>query len=72
EAGAVDFVTKPVLDLTDPLANYGEDLIEKVKTAAGARVRRYTRDVVLREVAPKYSADAVLIKKPASRPFKTS
>ncbi|MGH8536192.1 MAG: protein-glutamate methylesterase/protein-glutamine glutaminase [Gammaproteobacteria bacterium] len=72
EAGAVDFVTKPALDLTDPLANYGEDLIEKVKTAAAARVRRYTRDVVLREVAPKYSADAVLIKKPASRPFKTS
>jgi two-component system, chemotaxis family, protein-glutamate methylesterase/glutaminase len=72
EAGAVDFVTKPALDLADPLANYGEDLIEKVKTAAGARVRRYARDIALSEVAPKYSADAVLLKKPASRAFKTS
>ncbi|OOO01331.1 MAG: Chemotaxis response regulator protein-glutamate methylesterase [Chromatiales bacterium USCg_Taylor] len=72
EAGAVDFVTKPALDLTDPLANYGEDLIEKVKTAASARVRRYARDVALPEVAPKYSADAVLLRKPASRSFKTS
>ncbi|MGH8509565.1 MAG: protein-glutamate methylesterase/protein-glutamine glutaminase [Gammaproteobacteria bacterium] len=70
--GAVDFVTKPALDLTDPHANFGEDLIEKVKTAAGARVRRYAWDVALPEVAPKFSADAVLLKKPASRPFKTS
>jgi len=62
EIGAVDFVTKPSLGLADPLANYGEDLIEKVKTAAGARVRRYTRDVALPEVAPKYSVDAVLLK----------
>jgi len=72
EAGAVDFVTKPALDLADPLANYGEDLIEKVKIAACARVRRYARDIALSEVAPKYSADAVLLKKPASRAFKTS
>ncbi len=72
EAGAVDFVTKPSLDLTDPLANYGEDLIEKIKIAAAARVRRYARDVALPKVAPKYSADAVLLKKPARRPFKTS
>ncbi|MGH8534211.1 MAG: protein-glutamate methylesterase/protein-glutamine glutaminase [Gammaproteobacteria bacterium] len=71
EIGAVDFVTKPSLGLTDPLASYGEDLIEKVKTAAGARVRRYPRDVALPEVAPKYSADAVLQKQPARRPFKT-
>lgn len=72
EIGAVDFVTKPSLGLADPLANYAEDLIEKVKTAAAARVRRYIRDVALPEVAPKYSADAVLLKKPARRPFKTS
>lgn len=72
EAGAVDFVAKPSLDLTNSLESYGEDLIEKVKTAAAAQVRRYTRDITLPEVVPKYSADAVLKKKPASRLFKTS
>lgn len=38
--GAVDFVTKPKLDVQRGLADYGTDLREKVKLAARARVTR--------------------------------
>ena len=38
--GAVDFVTKPKLDVQRGLTRYGADLCEKVKTAARARVAR--------------------------------
>ena len=39
ELGAVDFVTKPKIDVAHELEAYGAELIEKIKTAAGARVR---------------------------------
>ena len=42
EMGAVDFVTKPKLDLAQGLNTYTEELITKVKTAARARVRPLT------------------------------
>lgn len=38
--GAVDFVTKPKLDIQRGLTGYGQDLREKVKQAARARVAR--------------------------------
>lgn len=37
--GAVDFVTKPKLDLANGLADYAEEITTKVKAAARARVR---------------------------------
>ncbi|MFZ5606146.1 MAG: protein-glutamate methylesterase/protein-glutamine glutaminase [Pseudomonadota bacterium] len=37
--GAVDFVTKPKLDIQRGLTGYGQDLREKVKQAARARVK---------------------------------
>jgi two-component system chemotaxis response regulator CheB len=40
DAGAVDVVQKPTALASERLLAIGEDLIEKVKTAAGARVRR--------------------------------
>ncbi|BBD79420.1 protein-glutamate methylesterase/protein-glutamine glutaminase [Aerosticca soli] len=59
ELGAVDFVTKPASDLADHLADYAEEICAKVKMAARARPR--PRSEVRRlEVAPRYSADAVL------------
>lgn len=39
ELGAVDFVTKPKLDIARGLEEYGEELCEKVKVAAEARIR---------------------------------
>jgi two-component system chemotaxis response regulator CheB len=40
ELGAVDFVTKPKIDLTTGTVALAEELVAKVKAAAGVRVRR--------------------------------
>jgi two-component system chemotaxis response regulator CheB len=39
ELGAVDFVTKPKVDLRERMPEVAQEVIEKVKGAAGARVR---------------------------------
>jgi len=39
ELGAIDFVTKPRVGLSEGIQEYGHDLIEKIKMAARARVR---------------------------------
>lgn len=39
--GAVDYLPKPKVDLASTLGSYREELLEKVKAAAGARVRTY-------------------------------
>jgi two-component system chemotaxis response regulator CheB len=59
EYGAVDFVTKPKVDLAHTLEDYAVEICEKVKAAAGARVR--ARDAAPRLAAtPNLCADAVL------------
>ena len=40
--GAVDFITKPKVDITHSLQDYREELLSKVKMAATARVRQLT------------------------------
>jgi two-component system chemotaxis response regulator CheB len=40
ELGAVDFVTKPKLDLREQMPEVAREVIDKVKAAAAARVRR--------------------------------
>jgi two-component system chemotaxis response regulator CheB len=64
ELGAVDFVTKPKVDVAGSLANYAEELIAKVKMAAGARVNarpaRKTPVVASLTTETRHSADAVL------------
>ncbi len=72
EIGAVDFVTKPKLDVKQQLLEYSEEIIAKVKAAAQAKVRPYKERGEDRSVAPKLSADAVLAKKGVSRQFKTT
>ena len=47
--GAVDFVSKPKLDVTRGLQGYADEIIEKVKAAARSRVRPLTRSAA----APK-------------------
>ena len=64
ELGAVDFVTKPKIDIAHGLQDYAEELRTKVKAAARARVRA-PRDpppsrALKLVVEEKLSADAIL------------
>jgi len=64
ELGAIDFVTKPALDLANSLETYRDELAEKIRVAARARVRS----------APpprRLSVDEVLPERPA-RHFRTT
>jgi two-component system chemotaxis response regulator CheB len=73
--GAVDYLPKPKIDLAATLGDYAEELCTKIRTAARARVRRYSGPATPSGVAavePRYSADAVLPKTAASRQFRTT
>jgi two-component system, chemotaxis family, protein-glutamate methylesterase/glutaminase len=62
ELGAVDFVTKPRTNVREYLDEYSEEIIDKVRAAASAKVS-------LRQQRPameKYSADAILPSLPKS------
>ena len=72
ELGAVDFVTKPKIDVSHSLEGYADEIIAKVKMAAGARVRAYRDVPVARSIAPKLSADAVLEKKIMPKHLRTT
>jgi two-component system chemotaxis response regulator CheB len=59
ELGAVDFVSKPKADVAGTLTSFSEEILEKIRAAAVARV--IGRSPVLAPVAPpKHSADAIL------------
>lgn len=44
EIGAVDFVAKPKLDLSNTIADYAEDIIAKVKAAAQVNVHALVQE----------------------------
>jgi two-component system chemotaxis response regulator CheB len=84
--GAVDFVTKPKVDVAYRLEDYAQEIVAKVKTAAHARVRALDPEAMpptssagggpapatqLR-VEAKYSADAVLPKASGPKLFRTT
>ncbi|HET9472503.1 MAG TPA: chemotaxis response regulator protein-glutamate methylesterase, partial [Steroidobacteraceae bacterium] len=59
ELGAFDFVSKPKVDVAGTLADFSDEILAKIRAAAGARVvGRSTPAAVA--VAPKHSADAIL------------
>ena len=61
--GAVDYLSKPKIDLAATLGDYSEELIEKIKAASRASVRALDpHRAVSVAAAPKYSTDAVLPK----------
>ena len=75
--GAVDFVTKPKVDLAYKLDEYAHEIIGKVKAAARARVRALPADAVAapapaRKIVEKLSADAVLPRTAPPRHFRTT
>jgi two-component system chemotaxis response regulator CheB len=60
DVGAVDFVSKPKIDLRTGLEEYAEEIVAKVRAAAKARVRPYVVPPKAKLPAEKLSADAVL------------
>src|SRR6187200_193427 len=60
ELGAIDFVSKPKIDLAGTLADFGDEILGKIRMAAGARVHARSVPVSPARVAPKFSADAII------------
>ncbi len=58
ELGAVDFVSKPKVDVAGTLEDFGQEILSKIRMAAGARV--VARSGGVSPVPPKHSADAIL------------
>ncbi len=59
ELGAVDFVTKPKIDISRGMQEYAQEITEKIRTAAKARIRQPPPNVHL-SVERKNTADVVL------------
>jgi two-component system chemotaxis response regulator CheB len=72
ELGAVDFVSKPKTDLAHTLGDYADEIVEKVKIAANAKVRALDRSSSGRQTETKHNADAILAKSTSPRRFKTT
>ncbi len=73
EYGAIDFVSKPKIDLAHGLKEYSEEIISKVKLAAKANVKALDRAPVDRlEATPNLTADAIMPGVPKVRQFKTT
>ncbi len=73
ELGAVDFVSKPKVDLAGTLNDFSEEILAKVRVAAAARVRASApATTAAAPVPPRYSADAVLPARSAPRVFRTT
>jgi two-component system, chemotaxis family, protein-glutamate methylesterase/glutaminase len=60
ELGAVDFVSKPKVDVAGTLADFSEEILLKIRAAAGARVVGRSAPPAPAAIAPKHSADAIL------------
>lgn len=72
EIGAVDFITKPKLDIQAGLTAYAEELIGKVRAAAGARPRPFEPGRSTPATVQRYSADAVIPRQREARGFRTT
>lgn len=57
ELGAVDFVAKPKIDIASGLQQYGDQIAQKIRIAATARIKEYVQRPA---VTASASADAVL------------
>jgi two-component system, chemotaxis family, protein-glutamate methylesterase/glutaminase len=72
ELGAIDFVSKPKIDIAGTLADFGDEILGKIRMAAGARVMARSASAAPGRVAPKYSADAVLPASGSARLLRTT
>lgn len=71
ELGAIDFVSKPKIDVSVGMKEYTDEICEKVKTAAKAKVNAISEHRKL-DVEPKLSADAILQKRKGPSHLKTT
>lgn len=62
ELGAVDYIAKPKLDIVKSLQGYADEIAEKIRMAATAKVRKRSMPAA---VPPSNNADAVLLPKAA-------
>jgi len=72
DIGAVDFVSKPKIDVKEQLQSYADEIIGKIKMAASANVRHAEESRPDKRVAEKLSADAVIPKMISNRVQKTA
>jgi two-component system chemotaxis response regulator CheB len=59
ELGAVDFVTKPKVEVADGLTDYAEELYDKIRAAARSRVKRRSRDSQPAAIKPVVSSKRI-------------
>lgn len=81
ELGAVDFLAKPKIDISHGMKEYSEDIAEKIRAAARARIRKNASSpasipaarepaaLLEGSITPRLSADAIL---PSSSPGRIS
>jgi len=67
--GAIDYVTKPKIDVAHTLADFAQEIVAKVRMAATARIQPCNEP---RPAPAKLSADAVLPRSAAPKLFKTT
>lgn len=72
EVGAVDFISKPKIDVKEGLEDYAVQIIEKINIASKARVREYHGQGAKLKTKEKYNADAIIDRKPGNIKFKTT
>ncbi len=73
EAGAIDFVAKPKIDVKDGLQEYTEEIVEKVKAASKVKVGIVSgSSATTKPVEKKLSADSVIQKQTGKKRFKTT
>jgi two-component system chemotaxis response regulator CheB len=72
ELGAIDFVSKPKIDLAGTLADFGDEILAKIRIAAGARVMARSTPAAVPRIAPKFSADAVIPANTSGRMLRTT
>jgi len=74
EYGAVDYISKPKIDVSEQLQEYADEIVSKVKMAAAAHVQplKKRKTVNKPDLPDKMSADAVLSKSQARKHFKTT
>lgn len=76
EYGAVDYVSKPKIDVADQLQEYAQEIVSKVRVAAKAHVQPLKKRKEFKKsneaVNEKLSADAVLQKDKTQKHFRTT
>jgi two-component system, chemotaxis family, protein-glutamate methylesterase/glutaminase len=71
ELGAIDFVSKPKVDVAGTLKDFSEEILAKIRVAARVRVRARQAATPL-AVPPKHSADAILPAAEGGRMLRTT